>query len=76
MKRILLGCILFYQKHISQELGATTGMRCKYLPTCSQYAYEAIERFGALRGVYLAARRLLKCHPFHEGGYDPVPEKQ
>ena len=43
------------------------------MPTCSQYAIEAIERFGAFKGGYLAVRRLLKCHPFHMGGYDPVP---
>lgn len=46
---------------------------CRFTPTCSQYAKEAIVKYGALKGCYLAARRLLKCHPFHEGGYDPVP---
>ena len=49
------------------------GWQCRHLPTCSQYALEAIERFGVLRGSYLAARRLGRCHPFHPGGYDPVP---
>ncbi|WP_306530741.1 membrane protein insertion efficiency factor YidD, partial [Anaerotignum lactatifermentans] len=46
---------------------------CRFTPTCSRYAYEAIQKYGALKGGYLAVRRLLKCHPFHEGGYDPVP---
>ncbi|WP_428048490.1 membrane protein insertion efficiency factor YidD [Candidatus Avelusimicrobium caledoniensis] len=46
---------------------------CRFTPTCSQYAKEAVAKHGALKGIYLAAKRLLKCHPFHEGGYDPVP---
>ena len=46
---------------------------CRFTPTCSQYAKEAVAKHGALKGLYLAAKRLLKCHPFHEGGYDPVP---
>lgn len=46
---------------------------CRFTPTCSQYAKEAIVKYGALKGCFLAAKRLLKCHPFHQGGYDPVP---
>jgi putative membrane protein insertion efficiency factor len=51
-------------------------LSCRFYPTCSEYAYQAIERFGAARGSWLALRRLLKCHPFHEGGFDPVPDKR
>lgn len=70
MKRVLLALIRFYQKYISPAFPP----RCRYTPTCSQYAFEAIERYGALKGGWLAVRRLLRCHPFHKGDYyDPVP---
>jgi putative membrane protein insertion efficiency factor len=59
-----------YQRLLSPLLGP----RCRFYPSCSQYALEAVERHGATRGTYLAARRLLRCHPFHPGGFDPVPE--
>ena len=68
-KRILLGLIRFYRRHISPMYPAC----CRFMPTCSQYALEAVEKYGALKGGYLALRRILRCHPFHDGGYDPVP---
>ena len=46
---------------------------CRFTPTCSQYAYEAIKKYGAIKGGFLSIKRILKCHPFHKGGYDPVP---
>jgi len=69
MRRLLRVAIRAYQLALSPLLGPA----CRFYPSCSQYALEAIERFGVLRGTYLAARRLLRCHPFHPGGYDPVP---
>jgi putative membrane protein insertion efficiency factor len=70
MKTILLALVRFYRKFISPAKGQNT---CRFIPTCSQYAVEALERYGAAKGSYLALRRLLRCHPFHRGGYDPVP---
>lgn len=69
MKRPALTFIRFYQRAISPALPAA----CRYQPTCSRYAYEAIERYGALRGGGLALRRLLRCVPWKPGGFDPVP---
>ena len=69
MKKLLLFLIRFYQKNIS-PLKSTPS--CRFIPTCSEYAYQAIEKYGFLKGGYLAVRRLLKCHPFHKGGYDPL----
>ncbi len=71
MKRAVLAAIRFYQRRISPGLPAA----CRYQPTCSQYGYEAVERFGVARGLWLTLRRLLRCTPFGRGGYDPVPER-
>ncbi|NLY37211.1 MAG: membrane protein insertion efficiency factor YidD [Tissierellia bacterium] len=68
MKRIFLALIAFYQRRITQHKPKS----CRFYPTCSQYSYEAIEKYGALKGGYLALKRILKCHPFHPGGYDPL----
>ena len=71
VKPILLFLIRLYQKAISP----LTGPHCRFTPTCSQYAYEAVAVHGAFKGTFLAVCRLLKCHPFHQGGFDPVPAK-
>jgi putative membrane protein insertion efficiency factor len=71
LRQILLWTIRGYQLAISPMLGP----RCRFHPSCSCYAHTAIERFGAWRGVWMGVRRLLRCHPFAEGGYDPVPDK-
>lgn len=68
-RRAMLWLIRFYRAAISPHLPPS----CRYTPTCSEYALEAVEKYGALKGGYLAIRRILRCHPFHEGGYDPVP---
>lgn len=68
-KHFVLGLIRFYRKAVSPF----TPPACRYMPTCSAYAQEAVERHGALRGGWLAVRRLLRCHPFGGSGWDPVP---
>ena len=70
MKQVFIKLIVFYQKYLSALKGGST---CKYIPTCSQYALEAIEKYGALKGGLLAAWRILRCNPFSKGGFDPVP---
>lgn len=70
MKRILLAGIRFYQRHLSGSKGYSS---CKYYPTCSAYALEAVEKYGALKGGLLSIWRILRCNPFSKGGYDPVP---
>ena len=68
LQRVMLGGIRFYRKCISP----LTPPSCRYYPTCSAYGLEAIEKYGAARGGWLALRRILRCHPFAKGGYDPV----
>ncbi|MBU7593956.1 membrane protein insertion efficiency factor YidD [Metabacillus halosaccharovorans] len=72
MKNIFILIIRFYQKFISPIKPPT----CRFYPTCSHYGIEAIQRFGILKGGYLTIKRILKCHPFHPGGIDLVPEKK
>ncbi len=71
LTKILTFFILAYRYLLSPVLGN----RCRFYPSCSAYAQTAVERFGVLRGLFLATKRLLCCHPWHEGGYNPVPEK-
>ena len=72
MRSFFIGFIKLYQWLISPLLGSS----CRFHPTCSHYAIEAIEKHGVFKGGYLSVRRLIKCQPFHEGGLDPVPEKK
>ncbi len=70
MRILLIKMIRFYQKYLSALKGRST---CKYTPTCSQYAVEAIEKYGAFKGGLMGLWRILRCNPFSKGGYDPVP---
>lgn len=75
-KRVILSIIKIYQKTISPDHGFFSfwlkGKVCRFYPTCSEYAREAIEKYGVTRGIILATKRVSNCHPFNEGGYDPV----
>jgi len=68
VKYVSLRLIIFYQAALSPLLGST----CRFKPTCSQYTYEAIDRYGWLKGAWMGIRRISRCHPFSKGGYDPV----
>ncbi len=69
IKRFLLCLIRGYQRVISPCLPKS----CRFLPTCSEYCYQAIEKYGIAKGLFLGIKRIMKCHPFHPGGYDPLP---
>lgn len=71
MRRGVLAALRFYKAHISPGLPPA----CRYIPTCSEYAIEAVERYGAWRGSIMAIRRVISCNPFARGGYDPVPQR-
>jgi len=68
--RLLMGSVRVYQKALSPALGGN----CRYYPSCSEYGYDAIRLHGAGRGSWMAVKRIGRCQPFHDGGYDPVPE--
>lgn len=68
MQAVVMGALRFYKRWISPVLPSA----CRYYPTCSEYMLEAVRKYGAAHGVWLGLRRLLRCHPFHEGGFDPV----
>ncbi|MDK2821121.1 MAG: uncharacterized protein PWP31_1086 [Clostridia bacterium] len=68
IKNLVLKLIRIYQKYISPLLGS----RCRFYPSCSQYTYEAIEKYGLIRGLFKAIKRIVRCHPWHPGGYDPI----
>jgi len=71
MSKIVIILIVFYQKIISPLKPAT----CRFYPSCSDYAIQAVTKYGFYKGILLAIKRIFKCHPYHKGGYDPVPEK-
>jgi putative membrane protein insertion efficiency factor len=72
MKAVALGLIRLYKRYLSPLLPSA----CIYEPTCSMYTYQAIERYGVIRGSWMGMKRISRCHPFHQGGYDPVPERE
>jgi hypothetical protein len=79
MKQFLLTCIRFYQKHLNLDNPIMkslflTDSACRYAPTCSEYMYQAIKKFGIIRGLNLGIRRILRCHPWNKGGFDPIPK--
>ncbi|HHT97592.1 MAG TPA: membrane protein insertion efficiency factor YidD [Clostridiales bacterium] len=73
LKKLIISLIKFYKKNISPLKRISS---CRFTPTCSSYAIEAIEKYGVIKGSYLSIKRILRCHPFNRGGYDPVPKKK
>lgn len=77
MKRLILSLIRFYQKYLSFDTGFArklflTEKTCRFHPTCSEYTYQAIEKYGILKGSFLGLKRICRCHPWSQGGYDPL----
>lgn len=80
LRRLTLALILFYQRYLSFDTGILkflflTDKACRFVPTCSQYMYEAVEAYGIIVGLSLGLKRILRCHPWNKGGIDPVPKK-
>lgn len=81
MKKIVLWLIRIYQKTVSPDHGMFSRhvhtMKCRFYPSCSEYTHQAVEKYGILKGVMMGSKRVLRCHPWNDGGYDPVvPEKK
>lgn len=78
MKRFILSAIRFYQQNLSFDSGLLkylflTDKACRFSPTCSEYMYQGVQRHGIIAGLWLGLRRIMRCHPWHKGGHDPVP---
>ncbi|EKE11710.1 MAG: hypothetical protein ACD_15C00034G0003 [uncultured bacterium] len=79
MKKVALLLIRIYQKTLSFDHGILSryphNMGCRFYPSCSEYTYQAIDKFGILKGIWMGSKRISRCHPWNDGGYDPVPKK-